>query len=180
VIAAGRRVHVRKLRPDRSEHFAWDGEVLRCDAVGIVLRARFNVPVVELGFTTFRGGDEFVEFYYWDRWYNVFQVSDPDGTLKGWYANVGRPAELDAASAELCYVDLALDVWSDPSGAYLVLDEDEYAALRREGVLDAEDAAAAERGRAELVRLAQARALPRWPEGAHAEPGVGVGAPAPP
>jgi len=72
--------------------------VLQCDAAGIVLRAHFNVDLVDLGFTTFRRGDEFVEFYYWDRPYNVFQVSEPDGTLKGWYANVGLPAELEGDS----------------------------------------------------------------------------------
>ena len=83
MLAAGSPIHVRKLRPDGSQAFAWDGVVLRCDAAGIVLRAHFNVDLVDLGFTTFRRGDEFVEFYYWDRDYNVFQVSSPDGTLEG-------------------------------------------------------------------------------------------------
>ena len=92
MLAAGSPIHVRKLRPDGSQAFAWDGVVLRCDDAGIVLRAQFNVDLVDLGFTTFRRGDEFVEFYCWDRCYNVFQISAPDGTLKGWYANVGLPA----------------------------------------------------------------------------------------
>jgi uncharacterized protein len=161
VIAAGRPVHVRKLRPDGSEHFAWDGEVLRCDQTGIVLRAEFNVPLVELGFTTFRKGDVFVEFYYWDRWYNVFQVSAADGALKGWYANVGKPAELDAPAGVLSYVDLALDVWADPDGEYQVLDEAEYAALLADTLLTPAERVGAERGRTELLALAQAHALPR-------------------
>src|SRR5207245_1804634 len=94
MLAVGSPIHVRKLRPDGTQAFAWDGTVLRCDESGIVLRAEFNVDLVELGYTTFRRGDVFVEFYYWDRWYNVFQISTPDGQLKGWYANVGLPAEL--------------------------------------------------------------------------------------
>jgi hypothetical protein len=68
-------VHVRKLRPDGSQIFAWDGAVLRCDAHGIVLRAEFNVDEVKRDYATFRRGDIFVEFYYWDRAYNVFRVS---------------------------------------------------------------------------------------------------------
>ncbi len=165
MIAPGRPIHVRKLRPDGSEAFAWDGDVLACDEVGIVLRATFNVPMVELGFTTFRAGDVFVEFYYWARWYNVFQVGSADGTLKGWYANVGWPAELDTSGnrAELRYVDLALDVWSDPDGRFQVLDEDEYAELVAKGALSAEAQAGAAEGRAALVALAAARTLPRWP-----------------
>src|SRR4051812_41919767 len=120
-------VRVRKLRPDGSEIFAWDGAVLRCDGEGIVLRAEFNVDVVVREYVTFRRGDVFIEFYYWERAYNVFQVSAPDGTLKGWYANLGLPAELDAARNELRYVDLALDVWVAPNGELVVLDEDELA-----------------------------------------------------
>jgi protein associated with RNAse G/E len=159
VLSPGSPIHVRKLRPDGSEAFAWDGYVLACDASGIVLRAEFNVAAVDLGFVTLRRGDVFVEFYYWDRWFNVFEISQPDGPLKGWYANVGRPAELDASGCVLSYVDLALDVWTNPDGSHLVLDEDEFAALLAAAP---ELAAPAERARAELLALVEARQLPRW------------------
>jgi protein associated with RNAse G/E len=150
---------VRKLRPDGSQAFAWDGVVLRCDEVGIVLRAQFNVDQVDLGFTTFRRGDEFVEFYFWNRWYNVFQISAPDGTLKGWYANVGLPPELKAESGELHYVDLDLDVWTHPNGEFVVLDQDEFDLLLTHHV---ELAEAAERGRDTLLALVESGRLPRW------------------
>jgi protein associated with RNAse G/E len=156
----GAPVHVRKLRPDGSQAFAWDGHVLRCDESGIVLRAEFNVDVAELGYTTFRRGDEFVEFYYWDRWFNVFQVSSPDGTLKGWYANVGLPAEWKPALGELIYVDLALDVWANPDGKFVVLDQDEFDALLTEYP---EVAESARRGRTELLAVAEAHTMPSWP-----------------
>ena len=162
VLAAGSAIHVRKLRPDGSEAFAWDGAVLRCDEQGIVLRAEFNVAVRELGYVTLRRGDVFVEFYYFDRWYNVFQVSQPDGKLKGWYANLGRPAELDPGTGVLSYIDLALDVWANPDGSHVVLDEDELAELLSAAP---ELAAPAASARAELLRLVEAHQLPRWPEG---------------
>jgi protein associated with RNAse G/E len=165
MLAEGSAIHVRKLRPDGSQAFAWDGVVLRCDESGIVLRAEFNVDLVDLGFTTFRRGDEFVEFYYFDRWYNVFQVSSPDGTLKGWYANVGLPAELRPAAGELVYVDLALDVWARPDGEFIVLDQDEFDTLLTEHV---ELVDAAERGRETLLALAEARRLPRWTDASSA------------
>jgi uncharacterized protein len=160
MLAEGSPIHVRKLRPDGSEVFAWDGVVLRCDDEGIVLRAEFNVDVVELGFTTFRRGDVFVEFYYWSRAYNVFQISSADGELKGWYANLGLPAELEAASGELRYVDLDLDIWKRPDGGYVVLDEDDLARL-----LEARPdlTAVAEEGRQALLALADAHRMPTWP-----------------
>jgi uncharacterized protein len=159
MLTEGSPIHVRKLRPDGSQAFAWDGVVLRCDEAGIVLRAQFNVDLVDLGFTTFRRGDEFVEFYYWERYYNVFQVSAPGGALKGWYANVGLPAEVEVEQAELRYVDLALDVWTHPNGEFMVLDQDEFDVLVSEHV---ELAEAAQRGRAALLALVESGGLPRW------------------
>ena len=184
---------MRKLRPDGSQAFAWDGEVLRCDAERIVLRAQFNVDLVDLGFTTFRRGDEFVEFYYWEpstsgasnrrgagdagniarvssdvaaadtasrvRNYNVFQISSAEGTLKGWYCNLGLPAQLDPETRELSYIDLALDVWANPDGSFIVLDEDELNELLEE---HPELSVAAHRGRADLLKLVQSGGLPRW------------------
>ncbi len=161
MLTEGGAVHVRKLRPDGSQAFAWDGVVLRCDESGIVLRAHFNVDLVDLGFTTFRRGDEFIEFYYWDRRYNAFQISSPEGTLKGWYCNLGLPAQLDAKSGELSYVDLALDVWANPDGSFVVLDEDELDVLLEQHP-DLVDAA--HQGRMDLINLAEARLLPRWIE----------------
>ncbi|MGI9146403.1 MAG: DUF402 domain-containing protein [Chloroflexota bacterium] len=159
MLEEGRPIHVRKLRPDGSQAFAWDGVVLRCDASGIILRAQFNVDLIELGFTSFRRGDEFVEWYYWDRCYNVFQVSGRDGILKGWYANVGLPAELEADRGELRYIDLALDVWTHPDGTFVVLDQDELEVLVRQ---HPELAGEAERGRQELLTLVESGQLPRW------------------
>src|SRR3712207_1607329 len=67
----GSSVHVRKLRPDGSEKLAWDGVVLRADRAGVVVRAVFTLPVVDLGCTSFQQGDVFVEFYVWRRPYTV-------------------------------------------------------------------------------------------------------------
>ncbi len=163
-LAAGDPVRVRKLRPDGTEVFAWEGEVLRCDAEGVVLRAEFNVPVKELGYATFRRGDLFHEFYYWDRWYNVFDVREPDGTRKGWYANVGAPATLDAAAGLLSYVDLELDLWASTDGRIELLDEDVFAEQVAKGMLSTELIVGAEQGWRQLVELAQSGRLPRWTE----------------
>ncbi len=159
MLTAGSPVHVRKLKPGGAVDYAWDGVVLRCDESGIVLRAEFNVDVVERDFATFRRGDVFVEFYYYDRWYNVFQISAPDGTLKGWYANVCLPAEIRPEAGELEYVDLALDVWTQPGGEFVVLDQDEFDELLAE---HAELVEGAERGRDALLELVTAGRLPRW------------------
>ena len=72
--------------------------------------------------------DRFVEHFYADRWYNIFEIhSVQDDHLKGWYCNIVQPALFSAN--EIAQVDLALDVWIDPDGAYQVLDQAEFDAL---------------------------------------------------
>ena len=158
-LTVGTRLQVRKLKPDGELHYSWNGEVTRSDASGIVLRAEFNVDLVEREWATFRRGDIFHEFYYWARPYNVFEISSPDGKLKGWYGNVGLPPELKAETNELLYVDLALDVWANPDGSFVVLDQDELDALLGRYP---ELGEAAEEGRTALIELAETRRMPRW------------------
>ncbi len=77
---------------------------------------------------TFRMGDLMTEWFYSDRWYNVFQIEDvDDGRIKGWYCNITRPALFYADY--LVHDDLALDVFVHPDGAIVLLDEDEFAAI---------------------------------------------------
>ena len=100
--------------------------------------------------------DRFVETFYTDRWYNIFEIYDrDDGRFKGWYCNVGQPAEI--TNGKVSYVDLALDLWVAVDGKQSVLDEDEFAALRM-------DANHREKALMALVELQQIFQTKRPPE----------------
>ncbi|MHB8626086.1 MAG: DUF402 domain-containing protein [Aggregatilineales bacterium] len=111
------------------ETWHYSGEVLARGDTWIILEARFNLPGErDVGYEVFRFNDRYVERFFSDQWYNIWEVHDvADDHLKGWYCNVGRPAII--AANDVYYDDLALDVWVDPLGNILVLDEDEFAAL---------------------------------------------------
>jgi protein associated with RNAse G/E len=80
----------------------------------------------------FEAGDIFIETYYADRWYNIFQIHGPDGRLKGWYCNITRPAVIGADTLDS--EDLELDLVVAPDRAVVRLDdEDEYAARNLAG-----------------------------------------------
>ncbi len=118
---------VRKLNSEHQEVWRYSAAHHTWLANGVQLEARFQRADLPTPYTTFKQGDRFVEYFYTDRWYNVFAVYDrDDAQLKGWYCNICRPARLE--SGGLAYVDLALDVWVTPQGDWLLLDEDEFAA----------------------------------------------------
>jgi hypothetical protein len=92
------------------------------------VRAVWQTPTIHTATTTFATGDILHETFYTDRWYNVFALYVGEtGRLKGWYCNVTRPTEI--TPTEICWTDLALDVWVDPDGRVTVLDEDEFWAI---------------------------------------------------
>ncbi|MBN2303263.1 MAG: DUF402 domain-containing protein [Anaerolineae bacterium] len=111
------------------EVWRYTGRMLARGATWVQLEAPFNRPQdVVTDYHTFRVGDRFVEWYYTDRWYSIYEMHDADDDhLTGWYCNLNRPAVLDENT--VFADDLALDLFVAPDGAITVLDEDEFAAL---------------------------------------------------
>ena len=147
------RVH--KLDLHGATVITYEAEVTQRLPDGVRLSARWTRPLMPLGYVTFETGDHFTEWFFSDRWYNIFEIASPDGTLKGWYCNVAAPAVIEAD--DLFCRDLILDLWVTPEGATSVLDEDDFAA---EQSLDAATRAQALAGLAELQRLVAERQGP--------------------
>lgn len=121
-------VTVIKLNPDREETWRYEGRILSQQPQTILIEARFNRSTLLFHGITLQENDRFLERYYEDRWYNLFEIHDRDNdALKGWYCNVTTPAEF--SDGEIAYIDLALDVLVYPNGKYLILDEDEFNVL---------------------------------------------------
>lgn len=94
----------------------------------VCIEAIFTRRDVVTDYVTFRTGDRMVEWFFCDRWYNIFEIHDADDDrIKGWYCNITRPASL--TDTHIAADDLALDVFVTPHGAVRVLDEDEFIAL---------------------------------------------------
>jgi protein associated with RNAse G/E len=132
------------------EVWRYEGRVLERTANRVMLEALFNRDEVDLDYAVFRRGDRFVEYFYSDRWYNVFAVHDAtDDHLKGWYCNIARPAEL--GETVIRQDDLALDLFVYPDRRMIVLDRDEFEALD----LNDPTRSAALKALAELQKMAQ-------------------------
>ncbi len=123
------------------EVWRYEGIVLERGLTHVTLEAFFNREDRDDGYVIWRRGDRFIEHFYSDRWYNIFEVHDvTDDRIKGWYCNLTRPARI--RDGTVAADDLSLDVWIDPDGRTLIMDEDEYTALpltaaEREAVQDA-------------------------------------------
>ena len=119
---------MQKKNPAGEVTYEYEGVLLRKDERSIVLEAWFDREDMPFLDVVFKTGDRFVEYYYTDRWYNIFAVHDrEDDKVKGWYCNIGKPAIVEDSTVS--YMDLALDLWVSTSGEQTVLDQDEFEAL---------------------------------------------------
>lgn len=122
-------VKVQKKNPTGDITYEYVGDVLRRDEHSIVLEALFDRADMPFMDVVFRTGDRFVEYYFANRWYNIFTIHDrEDDRVKGWYCNIGKPAVIE--DGLVSYVDLALDLWVSANGTQTVLDEDEFEELK--------------------------------------------------
>ena len=141
-------IKVQKKNPAGKVTYEYEGVLLSHDEHSLKLEALFDRDDMPFMDVVFKKGDRFVEYYYTDRWYNIFAVHDRDDeSVKGWYCNIGMPAVFEAGIVS--YIDLALDLWVTAYGKQTVLDEDEFEELK----LDAELRSGALKGLEELKNL---------------------------
>jgi protein associated with RNAse G/E len=106
----------------------YDGEVVSRGENFIIIEALFNRDDLPFQDVVLKRNDRFVETFYTDKWFNIFEIYDrDDGGVKGWYCNITKPAVIEDGAVS--YVDLALDLWVSADGKQTVLDEDELEEL---------------------------------------------------
>jgi len=111
------------------ETWRYSGRSLKRSENAVILEALFNRDDMPFMDVILKRGDRFIELFYVDHWYNIFEIHDrDDNTLKGWYCNVSQPVVFDT-DERISFIDLALDLWVAPDGKQTVLDEDEFNAL---------------------------------------------------
>lgn len=143
-----------KLNHLGQETWRYSGKVLKQTSILIVLEAFFDREKTLVGDLVLKRGDIFIEYFYNDRWYNIFEIQDLyDHYIKGWYCNISYPAIF--STRYVIYQDLALDLLVYPNGQQVVLDENEFEALP----LSPMDRNKARKSLNELQRLFQQRQI---------------------
>lgn len=145
-------ITVVKQSPQRETKIQYAGEVIERLPNGVIMQAYWSHASKDLGYTCFEPGDHFIEYYYTDQWFNIFDIASADGVRKGWYCNIAEPAVVFDDRIE--QIDLFMDVWVTPQGQMLMLDEDEFAA---DTTLSERQRSGAKQGLQTLLQMIAAR-----------------------
>jgi protein associated with RNAse G/E len=116
---------VRACKFDGTENRRWNARLIERVGTLLVLDATFDSDIEHDLLGQIASGTLSTEYYWTDRWYNIFRFSDPSGVLRNYYCNVNMPPELNGNF--LSYIDLDVDILVAPDRSYRILDEDEFA-----------------------------------------------------
>jgi protein associated with RNAse G/E len=109
---------------DGQIHKKWKADLIEIQGDLLLFKGVFPEEIIHTHLGVIRPGTISYEFYWINRWYNIFRFHEPEGNLRNFYCNINQPLVLD--TDVLDYVDLDIDVlvWKDLS--YEVLDLDEF------------------------------------------------------
>lgn len=146
------------LKYDGREHRRWLAQIAASEGSLLVLDAVFDEEIEHDLLGTISTGTISTEYYWLDRWYNVFRFSDPDRKLKNFYCNVNQPPQFDGNV--LSYIDLDIDVLVAPDLTYKILDVDDFEQNAKRYGYPEEVQASARQAQAELIKLIKTRSFP--------------------
>lgn len=148
-------ITIHKLDHQGNHVIAYEGSLVDRGETWICIRAVFAYKDVPIGDITLCKGDVMTEWFYADRYYNVFRIESGEANhLKGWYCNITRPAQI--TESEVFADDLALDVLVYADHTIEILDQDDFDALR----LGEEETAAANAAVQQIQQLAVSQLAP--------------------
>jgi protein associated with RNAse G/E len=125
-VPAHAKITVRVLKYDGTEYRRWDATIARQEDSMIVLDAEFQFDVQHHLLGEIPRGTRTIEYYWLDRWYNVFRFLEDDGTTRLYYCNLSMPPAISGNI--LTYIDLDIDILVRPDFSYQILDLEEFAA----------------------------------------------------
>ena len=151
-------ITVRAHKYDGSEHRSWNAKVLRREGSLLVLDATFDKEIKHDLLGTIASGTRSIEYYWLDRWYNIFRFAEPTGELRSYYCNVNVPPAFDGQV--LSYVDLDIDILVEPDFSYQILDVEDFERNAKLYGYSHEVQSNARRAVDELVNLIDTRQFP--------------------
>jgi protein associated with RNAse G/E len=125
-VREGAAITVRVLKYDGAEYRRWHARLAYREGSLIVLDAEFEIDVKHHLLGDIKRGTRTIEYYWLDRWYNVFRFLNDNDEMRLYYCNVNMPPTF--ADGTLTYIDLDIDILVQPNLSYQVLDLEEFAA----------------------------------------------------
>lgn len=105
-------------------HRTWQAELIEKKENRLTFVGIFEKEVKHSNLGVIRRGTISYEYYWLDRWYNIFRFHEPDGSLRNFYCNISQPPSINGNVLDYIDFDIDILVWKDLS--FEILDVEEF------------------------------------------------------
>lgn len=122
-------VTINSRKFDGRIHRTWQADLIEKTEELFTFVGVFEQEVKHPDLGLIRPGTISYEYYWPDRWYNVFKFHEPEGQLRNFYCNINFPPRFQNAVLDFIDLDIDLLVWRDFSWQRLDVEEFEQNTL---------------------------------------------------
>jgi protein associated with RNAse G/E len=155
-------ITVNSRKYDGSIRRTWTCELLERDGSLLRMVGEFDTDVMHTDLGHIKKGTLSYEYYWLDRWYNIFRFHEPSGKLRNFYCNINMPPAFE--NGVLDYVDLDIDVLIQSDLSFTVLDREDFEESAEAFDYPQQLRTKVERTLDELVGFIENRHVPGLPE----------------
>jgi len=105
-------------------HRSWKADFIEKRDSLLIFVGEFEEEVSHSKLGVIRRGTISYEYYWLDRWFNIFKFLEPEGELRNYYCNLNMPPKF--GNDVLDYIDLEIDVLVSKNFDIEILDLDEF------------------------------------------------------
>ena len=109
---------------DGSIHRSWKCRLIEQSEFLLTFVGEFENEVIHSELGVIRPGTISYEYYWLNRYYNIFRFHEPNGDLRNFYCNINLPPSFE--NGILDYIDLDIDVLVWKNYEYQILDLEEF------------------------------------------------------
>lgn len=119
-----KNIIIKSRKFDKKIHKRWNADLIKKKDSLLILMGVFEFEIKHNFLGVIKPGTISYEFYWLDRWFNVFRFHEPDGAFRNFYCNINTPPTFENGILDYTDLDIDVIVWKDFSP--IILDQDEF------------------------------------------------------
>jgi protein associated with RNAse G/E len=123
-VSSRTEIAIQTYKYDGTPHRTWTAEVLERRGDLLMLLGVFDRDISHPQLGNIARGTQSYEYYWLDKWYNVFRFHEPGGSFRNFYCNVNMPPTFN--DGVLSYIDLDIDIYISKKMEIEIWDVDEF------------------------------------------------------
>jgi uncharacterized protein len=124
MLRPARKIIINSRKFNGEIHRSWKADFIEKRGSLLIFVGEFEEEVRHSKLGVIRRGTISYEYYWLDRWFNIFKFHEPEGELRNFYCNLNMPPVFE--NDVLDYIDLEIDVLVTKNFDIEILDLDEF------------------------------------------------------